>query len=782
MHNLPRQFVCWKLIQRPGRPKPDKVAVDPLGRVIDAHDSRYWMDYETALSMNMNIGFVLTAQDPYFLYDIDECRVGDHWRPDALRICQSMNGAAMEVSQSGDGLHIIGRCDSMIGASRKSKIMVDNFKHEFYFTKRFIAFGKHGFTGSWDFDCSNFILQHVPVKTPGDDIELAEGADSEYTGPEDDEELLSMMLSSRGSLSQIFGSKASIRELWEADTIKLAQVFPSSNGDTFDRSAADAALFSHLAFWTGRDLKRMDRLFRRSGLMREKYEKRSDYREWTVTNAAKGCRNVYNVPRPQKLYAVPEDRFQNEVSEIPEVTEDLLATKPISPYGSMTPSEQIDYFKNMIYIMEEHAIWVEKENTFYPPERFSAFYGGTTFIIDTEGRKPVKSAFEAFTQNTCVRFPRVNRAVFRPDRPTRERDGERSINTYVAHQPELIEGDVTLFLDHLRNLFATERDMMIVLCWFAAAAKYPDKRLQWAPVIQGVEGNGKSFLGDVLAYIMGEEYTHKPNAEDIANKFNDYIERKLLIIVEEAHMQGRREMMDVLKPLVTNERVEVQPKGGKKRMIFNWTRWIFFTNHKDAFPVDLSNRRYAIFYTRQQSKEDLNGMGMGPDYFARLWSWFKEGGGAAAIAHYLKTMEIPAEFNPLGAMINAPVTSSTGDAIIESMGSVEQHVMEAIEVDKTGFRNGFISSFALDILLREKMPKTTLGPQKKASILRGLKYRKIGRTTRNLFEEGQERPTLYVRDGVELRDDVTDQYCLAQGYALAPVIPQPTSGVIQLRR
>ncbi|MFK7765276.1 MAG: DUF3987 domain-containing protein [Roseobacter sp.] len=54
-------------------------------------------------------------------------------------------------------------------------------------------------------------------------------------------------------------------------------------------------LMSHLAFWTGKDMPRMDRIFRRSGLMREKYAKRADYRHDTIQNAAQLCNNVYSV-------------------------------------------------------------------------------------------------------------------------------------------------------------------------------------------------------------------------------------------------------------------------------------------------------------------------------------------------------------------------------------------------------------------------------------------------------------------------------------------------------
>ena len=42
-----------------------------------------------------------------------------------------------------------------------------------------------------------------------------------------------------------------------------------------DHSRADLALCRILAFWCGEDCERVDRLFRRSGLMREKWDRRS---------------------------------------------------------------------------------------------------------------------------------------------------------------------------------------------------------------------------------------------------------------------------------------------------------------------------------------------------------------------------------------------------------------------------------------------------------------------------------------------------------------------------
>jgi putative DNA primase/helicase len=50
--------------------------------------------------------------------------------------------------------------------------------------------------------------------------------------------------------------------LWSGDT----------SGHGGDDSAADLALCSLLAFWTGNDADRIDRLFRQSGLMRPKWD------------------------------------------------------------------------------------------------------------------------------------------------------------------------------------------------------------------------------------------------------------------------------------------------------------------------------------------------------------------------------------------------------------------------------------------------------------------------------------------------------------------------------
>ncbi len=62
-----------------------------------------------------------------------------------------------------------------------------------------------------------------------------------------------------------------------------------------DQSTADLALCTYLAFWTGRDEARIDRLFQQSGLYRKEKWGRRDYRERTIDKA---CRTVFDVYTP----------------------------------------------------------------------------------------------------------------------------------------------------------------------------------------------------------------------------------------------------------------------------------------------------------------------------------------------------------------------------------------------------------------------------------------------------------------------------------------------------
>ena len=85
-------------------------------------------------------------------------------------------------------------------------------------------------------------------------------------------------------------------------------------------SEADLALCSLLAFWCNRDAVQIDRIFRSSGLMREKWDERhgaQTYGQMTISEAVEGCTAVYNPAEYRQqviehtLEAFSPDRFDS---------------------------------------------------------------------------------------------------------------------------------------------------------------------------------------------------------------------------------------------------------------------------------------------------------------------------------------------------------------------------------------------------------------------------------------------------------------------------------------
>ena len=204
--------------------------------------------------------------------------------------------------------------------------------------------------------------------------------------------------------------------------------------------------------------------------------------------------------------------------------------------------------------------------------------------------------------------------------------------------------------------------------------------------------------------------------------------------------------MDVLNDLkdsITNERVEIRKMGADKRMLNNnVSNWFMCTNHMDGVIKKKSDRRYAIFYTNQQDVDHLKRDGIDGDYFPNLYNWLKTGG-YAIVTHWLKTIPIPDEFNPATACHRAPLTSSTNLALAVSMGPIEQEIIEASESGMIGFRGGWISSYSLTHLLRERHIK--IAKSKIGMILTDMGYEQWGRAPKPVAHQERLRPSLWYK-------------------------------------
>lgn len=105
-----------------------------------------------------------------------------------------------------------------------------------------------------------------------------------------------------------------------------------------DDSRADAALCSILAFWTQKDAERIDRLFRQSGLYRDKWDKRNaggTYGSRTIQKAIESCNSVYSgrvgedEERMDKIETFEEYRNKHNLRQhLGEIFKEIQNTEP----------------------------------------------------------------------------------------------------------------------------------------------------------------------------------------------------------------------------------------------------------------------------------------------------------------------------------------------------------------------------------------------------------------------------------------------------------------------
>ncbi len=276
------QWVCWRLepkADKDGKPKNTKVpycAID--GTRASSTDPRTWASFaiasRAARERGFNgVGFILTDKDPYVGIDLDNAvDENGEIRPEQAAILRELNSYT-EWSQSGKGLHAIVRGGTPNGEPvKKGDAFGPGQGLEIYFQKRFwVMTGKRleSFPESIEDRASQvetFFRRFKPAIEDPEDFPVI------FPPILEDDTLIRKAMAAKN------GEK--FRQLWEGDA--------SGYGS---QSEADEALCYLLAFWT-RDAVQIDRLFRRSGLFRAKWDERHGSETYGLTAIKKALSGV----------------------------------------------------------------------------------------------------------------------------------------------------------------------------------------------------------------------------------------------------------------------------------------------------------------------------------------------------------------------------------------------------------------------------------------------------------------------------------------------------------
>lgn len=263
------QWVVWKNEVRDGNlTKIPYIAA--TGRHADSTNAATWTSFERAQAAYRSddydgVGFVFRAGGGLVGIDLDKC-VKDGVIADWARAWIERLDSYTEISPSGTGVKIIIRGSKPTGVGSK-RGNVECYEHSRFFTVTGNVV--HGAeindrTEAVAALCHEFLSQ--PKQTQSINAVPSLLAD---------DKIIELARSAKNS------DKFCL--LWAGST--------AAHGG--DDSSADLALCSILSFYCGADEGQIDRLFRRSGLYREKWD-RTDYRNRTIKKALAGKTQFYS--------------------------------------------------------------------------------------------------------------------------------------------------------------------------------------------------------------------------------------------------------------------------------------------------------------------------------------------------------------------------------------------------------------------------------------------------------------------------------------------------------
>ena len=186
----------------------------------------------------------------------------------------------------------------------------------------------------------------------------------------------------------------------------------------------------------------------------------------------------------------------------------------------------------------------------------------------------------------------------------------------------------------------------------------------------------------MMREVMGISNATTLNAHIFESDFTDWTVGQCLACVEEVRIvkaHNKYEVINRIKPNITNDIIEVHPKGKPIFNAKNTTSYLLFSNHKDALPLDDDGRRYLVLFSRWQQKFTLRQFKIDhPSYYRDLYATFAESAGA--IRHWLLNHEQSNEFEPKGY---APQTSARNFMVKQSKPEFIQDLEAIIEEDET---------------------------------------------------------------------------------------------------
>lgn len=307
-------------------------------------------------------------------------------------------------------------------------------------------------------------------------------------------------------------------------------------------------------------------------------------------------------------------------------------------------------------------------------------------------------------------------------------DGIRYVNAYLPRtvpkaDPDWQDYDAwKVCQNHIEFVFTSNAKILIQ--WMAHNVQFPGVKILWSPILIGVEGDGKTTIANMLKVAMGRPNVQEVSSEALFSDFNSWAEGACVRVMDEIRVPGERRTaaMNKLKPVITNETVEVVRKGKDGKEVINVTNYIAMSNHGDALALTENDRRWAVMKTRFATKAEKD-VATGDEYWEKLANAWRNN--PSVVRGWLLSVDL-SDFNrTVGPMMN-----DEKRAMIEaSRTSADADIREAIALGGEGVSKEVVATDCLNERVKE-IGGRSLNTSTMANILREAGWMRLDATVK----------------------------------------------------
>jgi hypothetical protein len=317
---------------------------------------------------------------------------------------------------------------------------------------------------------------------------------------------------------------------------------------------------------------------------------------------------------------------------------------------------QPDWLRPWVYCSDDNTFYRRETGTVMTPVAFNAAHSRLMLsrrdILEGKAHPETLPADAALNLH---QIPVVQGRMYLPGEDDLfTLNGIAYVNTYSDRsQPEVPEAltpqerrDVERARRHFEHLFPDERDRWMVLSWLAWIVQ-TQRRPNWSLLIQGVEGDGKSWIHYLMAVVLGAENVRIIDGSLLESAFTAWAEGSLFNTLEEIRLHGtsKYEILNRLKPFITNPVVQVHRKGRDAYTVPNTAGYMALTNYRDALPVGQGDSRYFMAFSQWQTGAAIREFkAQNPTYYPLLYKILERSPGA--LRKWLLEFELHPEFDP----------------------------------------------------------------------------------------------------------------------------------------